>query len=967
MSGDNNVDTDLIPGIEGKEIGAFIKPLYQKVLAAVKAANDLPVGDDYDYYKTYATFQKEMQKHRDAILMQTESVLSGYVKGEVVSSGKGMMDVQAGDDETKLENRFDAVQESLDGLFERVATTIDRDIKGLRMKPKIGELTASEQEAQLVTTKWDKNGKKPVHMVHALNIIRPQIHFSEKVDNSRTPFVPKITEKRNAIVPLAKVYEDFRNEAKRTTTSEPDSALENAALSDHVSRVLGLSSQPTSRSGSAITSGTATPTQQPTRTQESGPMEVDGEAKEAMKPYTDASETLRPNHIREEGLEMGYPHPYGPELAAFEPSDEMIVVEEAQIYRPLEETPLTMVDTPQGLKDLVITLNGCTEFAIDLEAHQYRTFDGIVCLMQPLFLPNHRPIPAEMLHYARGDTHYLLYIYDRMRIELGKRSRQTYNLTRATWNRSTEVARKRFEKTLWSEDSYAQLLRKYNRTLGDTENSIFKAVFDWRDSVAREEDESPAYVLPVSSLFAIATAKPVGAASVMDACRPLPPLVRVYAQELAVLIREAVKNPMSINAAPQPAEQSFGVSSALYSVIQDHRKKRGGRLALLNTAGIAPPPRAISLEERVNRCDNVTAAHTSATTTTKASRIASAFVAHGANAKNVKAKKNAQSKAKKAVASKVDNIIASFKDPFAVYVPDGSGDDIPVEITISDTTNDGTSGDSEVRVAMPTKAEARVAAGNEALTQDVISVGNYSLNPKKKEKGPQEMKVSGSTKKPWNRKKAELLNQQKVNQNDKPGAGLATQAQGSVKYIDVDATDGSQGGADTSGQAASTHQQQQQHGDGMVLSAMPGGSRRKKKLNKAAKKALASNDSESLAVSKRSADEAGIAAAQGNGKGKKAKKSNTPTLTNRSPTVSNGEFVPFDYSGQSSQADALPGAEDSTMINGKRQRPKKHEKRKFDPYSQIQDPEFKKDNRITLNPKSGQRSMTYKYDANKKK
>ena len=29
-----------------------------------------------------------------------------------------------------------------------------------------------------------------------------------------------------------------------------------------------------------------------------------------------------------------------------------------------------------------------------------------------------RPIPAEMMHYAREDTHYLLYIYDMMRNQL---------------------------------------------------------------------------------------------------------------------------------------------------------------------------------------------------------------------------------------------------------------------------------------------------------------------------------------------------------------------------------------------------------------------------------------------------------------------------------------------------------------------------------------------------------------------
>jgi hypothetical protein len=36
-----------------------------------------------------------------------------------------------------------------------------------------------------------------------------------------------------------------------------------------------------------------------------------------------------------------------------------------------------------------------------------------------------RPIPAEMLLYARQDTHYLLYVYDRMRNELVEQSRRS--------------------------------------------------------------------------------------------------------------------------------------------------------------------------------------------------------------------------------------------------------------------------------------------------------------------------------------------------------------------------------------------------------------------------------------------------------------------------------------------------------------------------------------------------------------
>lgn len=39
-------------------------------------------------------------------------------------------------------------------------------------------------------------------LLHAKNVARPQLKFKEKVDNSNTPFIPKIFIKPNGIKPL---------------------------------------------------------------------------------------------------------------------------------------------------------------------------------------------------------------------------------------------------------------------------------------------------------------------------------------------------------------------------------------------------------------------------------------------------------------------------------------------------------------------------------------------------------------------------------------------------------------------------------------------------------------------------------------------------------------------------------------------------------------------------------------------
>ena len=50
-----------------------------------------------------------------------------------------------------------------------------------------------------------------------------------------------------------------------------------------------------------------------------------------------------------------------------------------------------------------------------------------------------RPLPLEMLTYAREDTHYLLYIYDVLRNLLIQRSNEMKNLLRSVYTKSADL------------------------------------------------------------------------------------------------------------------------------------------------------------------------------------------------------------------------------------------------------------------------------------------------------------------------------------------------------------------------------------------------------------------------------------------------------------------------------------------------------------------------------------------------
>jgi len=68
-----------------------------------------------------------------------------------------------------------------------------------------------------------------------------------------------------------------------------------------------------------------------------------------------------------------------------------------------------------------------------------------------------RPLPEEMLRYAREDTHYLLYIYDKLKNELVARGNASNNLILAVLNRSKALCLRRYEKELFTETSHLAL------------------------------------------------------------------------------------------------------------------------------------------------------------------------------------------------------------------------------------------------------------------------------------------------------------------------------------------------------------------------------------------------------------------------------------------------------------------------------------------------------------------------------
>ncbi|KAF4397113.1 hypothetical protein G4B88_008959 [Cannabis sativa] len=268
---------------------------------------------------------------------------------------------------------------------------------------------------------------------------------------------------------------------------------------------------------------------------------------------------------------------------------------------PVETTPFTFVDEVIDLKNLAIKLSGVNEFAVDLEHNQYRSFQGLTCLIQistrtedfvidalklrtrigpylreafkdPTkrkvmhgadrdifwlqrdfgiyicnmfdtgqasrilklernsleYLLHHfcgvtankeyqnadwrlRPLPKEMLRYAREDTHYLLHIYDLMRMKLlslSKESESSEISLQEVYKRSYELCIQLYEKEIQNENSYLYIYGLQEAGLNAQQLAVVSGLCGWRDLMARTEDESTGYILPNKTLIEIAKKMP---------------------------------------------------------------------------------------------------------------------------------------------------------------------------------------------------------------------------------------------------------------------------------------------------------------------------------------------------------------------------------------------------------------------------------------------------------------------------
>ena len=355
----------------------------------------------------------------------------------------------------------------------------------------------------------------------------------------------------------------------------------------------------------------------------------------------------------EQALSTGAPrpHPLAKALEALPQTYSAEQMKEAaciKIPQNIEDVDLRYVDSLEELKSLATLLGGEKEIAVDLEAHNYRSFQGFCCLMQistrdidiivdvlklrryvgkllgPIFAnpsivkvfhgsrsdlgwlqrdfgiyvcnlfdtgiasqalqyENHglafllkkhcsfdadkkwqladwrvRPLQPKAIHYARADTHYLLYCYDILRKELSslhKLDTQKFSEPEvppggtlgicAVLEESRKLCLSLYEKELFTPYTFYNLYKRMegkSGSLTERQLSVFAALYEWRDTLCRQLDESTGYIMPRGELFHLAVKSPRSKRALQDSLKSKNRFVMNRSEEVLYLIDKALKD-----------------------------------------------------------------------------------------------------------------------------------------------------------------------------------------------------------------------------------------------------------------------------------------------------------------------------------------------------------------------------------------------------------------------------------------
>ncbi|KAL0227973.1 hypothetical protein RCL1_004116 [Eukaryota sp. TZLM3-RCL] len=182
-----------------------------------------------------------------------------------------------------------------------------------------------------------------------------------------------------------------------------------------------------------------------------------------------------------------------------------------------------------------------------------------------------RPLSAQMISYARTDTHYLEYLYQIFLKKLHENSTEINlvlscfqiccdDLLTFKWENSE------FNPHGWMDDDVLG-------QIPHEKHALMSVLWDWRDNTARIEDESVHQVMTKRHLLELVSKAPTTADDVLNCLRPCTTIVAREAWELARIIKETVEKNEIDDVIDDVADRSGQVKSSKLSPTLSDRTK----------------------------------------------------------------------------------------------------------------------------------------------------------------------------------------------------------------------------------------------------------------------------------------------------------------------------------------------------------------------------------------------------------
>ncbi|KAF7979235.1 hypothetical protein HWV62_43202 [Athelia sp. TMB] len=546
----------------------FNGSLQSAALKSTKNALSLPSPADMAFHRS---MDPDIAKELDAFSFRVLDVANNLLRlvetaktGRTNSTGIGR----------KLEDQDDVVDsfqsiivDAMDQLLERADMSIDSHLG--RNKPPAIVVNPIEPPKQKPAA---PRGRLDPALLHAANIVKPQLRFPIQPNNTDDgiPWRPLINHKYNARVPLGYVFTDSDSESLDVHQTSHPYAYEIKHLQYPAHMMAPTPAPPT-----APRSFTETPFSWVDSAAEFSVMleKLRGKTEVAIDLEHHSYRTwagflcLMQISTREEDFVVDL----------LEPSVRQLVPElneiltDPQIVKVFHGADSDIVWLQQDFGMYVVNLFDTYHASKALEFSRH----GLANLLEAYcdFTPDKRyqladwrirPLPKEMMEYARSDTHFLLYIYDNLRNALLDRSSAPssssdpeHNLMQTVLAHSAETALRTYEKDTYDFegggsggwDAMAKRWNKGGLMKGGfgAPSRVYRSLHAWRDRVGREEDESRMYVLSNPHLFTLSEQPPRDMASLLGVFRNghPPPLIRKRAAELLNVILSAVKDAQS--------------------------------------------------------------------------------------------------------------------------------------------------------------------------------------------------------------------------------------------------------------------------------------------------------------------------------------------------------------------------------------------------------------------------------------